>query len=226
MGGLTKSLRLIAVSCALAGAGGAWADGNTVYLSQMGEGNRITVDQSAASNSIVRGAPSPERSASGGGAAAQIGAGNQASIEVAGMGSDVRFFQRNPPRGVGNVAAVEVGALTGALSSQLLSGSASLFQDGDGNHSSISVTGPGSDGAVTQIGMHNKANLSVTGARASGALLQEGNHNALDVEVTGSGVAVAYEQIGDNLRTPSTVPVSVFSTAPQILIRQTALGGS
>jgi hypothetical protein len=220
----TPRFGAIAAACILAGA--AWADGNTVYLSQMGDGNVITVDQSAASNSIVRGAQGPN--GVGGGPAAQIGTGNSASITVtdAGTESDVSFFQRNPSGGTGNSAFVEVGALAGVLSSQPLAAVASLFQAGDGNHSSISVTGPGSEGAVTQIGTDNDADLSVTGTRASGTILQRGNGNVLGVEVTGNDMVVAYEQVGDNIGTDSTVPVRVFSTAPQVLIRQSALGGS
>jgi hypothetical protein len=247
----------IAAACILAGA--ALADGNTVYLSQIGDDNRITVDQSAASNSIVRGAQGPN--GVGGGAAAQIGKGNVASIRVrdAGTESDVRFFQRNPSGGTGNSAEVQVGTFAGVLSSQPLAAVASLLQDGDGNRSSISVTGPGSEGAVTQIGTDNTGNLSVTGAGTSGALLQEGNNNTLgavtqigtgnignlsvtgarsgallqegnnnklDVEVMGNGVAVVYEQIGNDLESPSNVSAQVFSTARQVLIRQTVLGGS
>lgn len=184
------------------------ADGNTVYLSQTGDRNTISVDQSRASNSVVRG--TGQARGGSGNAAAQIGDGNAATIDVVGDGGDVRLLQRDD----GNRANITIETLAGAL----VPSSVSVMQDGPGNESLVDIRGRNSTGSVSQDGRDNYARLTVAGSNASGTVRQIGNRNNFGFEV-GSGTNVNFQQIGNGFN--SSTPFSVISnSAREIRITQ------
>lgn len=212
-------------------------DGNEAYLIQLSpqgspEGNTVSIDQEAATGSLVRGIgsnligdlPYVVLTAVTGaitGAdpllATQRGEGNEASIKLTGTGGELQLLQLNSPfapwtpgqAGGGNVA--ELTATGNALGG--------VIQAGELNQATLTL-GSGANGLITQLGSELSATLTVAPG-GSGQVAQLGQNSTVAVNVL-SNNSVTYTQIGSNL---TGIDASVYSTVPgSISITQTAFG--
>lgn len=172
-------------------------------------GNTLTIDQSAASGSVVAGdrlALTPAR---------QIGDANSGNLTVSGEGGRVAFGQF----GVGNDAVATVSGLGGL---------GAIQQVGDGNDATLVVESESSlfpsEGTIGQFGNQNTASLTVSGLNVRGTLLQTGSNNTNSLSVSGQDSAVVFSQVGNNLTAPTGEGVSVFTNAGNVSITQTNFG--
>lgn len=222
----TAALPLVCAGPSMAG------DNNAVYIKQESPaasmaGNALTIDQSAASNSLVigpnvpsmlrflnidlqsglQGAPRP---------ASQRGEGNQATITMKGDGGVLQLLQDTSPfqamqqagSGTSNSATVSMtGAALGAV-----------VQLGTRNRADLELNE--ANGLVAQFGADLTAELSVDGRGSSGQIVQIGNRSNAAVDILGSGTNVTYTQVGNDL--VQSQGVEVFTTnSGNISITQT-----
>lgn len=206
------------------------AQQNEVYIEQRGIGNQLTIDQSQAVNSSVRGLGSPNGLMISAGEtiipltisnaldlprtdrATQSGNDNKASVTVRGDGGDVMLTQRNTGL-LENSATID---LTGAAQ-------AAIGQFGTGNAATLTATG-NAQGLIVQNGNLNTGEL-VVGDGLQGTLVQNGtNNNAGIVDVQGIATSVTYIQNGNNLAPANGQGVSVISNAAAVTITQTSFG--
>ncbi|MCY0094043.1 hypothetical protein [Hoeflea ulvae] len=166
-------------------------------------GNTLTVDQSAATGSLISGP------LGAGDPAIQRGSGNELEIEITGEGGYVEFIQDNSGASAGNNGIINVGP----------GSTATLSQNGDGNTASLTVNGLAAQGAIVQEGLSNQADLNVVGNGASGEITQVGNGNVSGLTVTGAGTTVSFEQTGDGLSYATSYDgVTVPGTAPGVQV--------
>lgn len=184
-----RSFGMIAAVGVAVCASSAYADSNNILVLQEGDGNRLSVDQSAASNSVVAGysdwsAPLVSDLA----AALQLGDDNQIDVTVTGgTGSMVLFRQdTNNAIGLGNRGFVT--ASEGAIL-------VTLDQLGVGNEAALAVQGA-STGTISQTGNGNTAGIAIDGAGSTVGIVQEGNGLLASLEA-GSGQNVTITQIGN-----------------------------
>lgn len=186
-------------------ASAAWAgSGNTITVIQERtfgtEGNTLTVDQSQADHSLVRGLLDE--------AARQKGNDNEATLTLEGYGGVIQLLQDNSfTRGAGNAAVVNAGA----------NSIAAVAQIGSGNLATLDVSGTLARGTVLQTGSGNNANLTVEGTGANGLIAQIGRNNVTTLEV--SGASVNYTVIGNNLSNAGGP--QVYSNGATVTITQT-----
>ena len=236
--------RLLAAACATATAATlpALAQQNEVYIEQRGSGNQLTIDQSAAEFSTVRGLSmtrfletftdepdsaalnvlrlssqnQPER-------ALQLGSANSASVTIeggtAGEPNAVQLFQSSPAQGLGNSATLNLDG-QGLL--------AAVGQRGSGNTATLNLLNDGTTGTILQAGRDNNAQLRVEGEGSTGFISQNGNNNNSGVVlVNGVNTSVTFIQNGNNA-TPfagaDSPGVSVISNAAAVTITQTTFG--
>lgn len=212
-------------------------EGNSAALLQLSpagttNGNTLSIDQSEANYSVLRGVGT--ELAGGLGAtvlnvvagtnpllATQRGEGNAATIKMTGEGGELQLLQTNfstatwlpDQAGGGNVASV-------TLTGDALAG---VIQIGDSNLATLSLE-DGARGLVAQWGTNLSATLEVA-SRGSGTVVQIGNNSSVGTVSVLSNNQVTYTQIGNNLQ--STVEASVYSTNQgSITITQTAFGQS
>jgi hypothetical protein len=195
---------------AMAGTASA-GNGNELYLLQEKtfgtEGNTLSVDQSRANDSIIRGLGSDTP-------AVQKGDGNIAKITIKGDGGRVQLLQNNSAsRGAGNSAVVD-------LSGNAL---ATLGQVGAGNTATLSVAGKLAQGSIFQTGDSNEAKLQVSGSGAKGQLIQNGNNNVTGLSVLGAGTTVSYTLNGSNVTNVPAGGVQVYTNGAAVSITQTTL---
>lgn len=193
---------------AMAGTASA-GNGNELYLLQERtfgtEGNTLSVDQSLANNSIIRGLNSSQP-------ATQKGDGNRAVLTIKGNGGRVSLLQNNSVlQGAGNSAVVN-------LSGNAL---ATVSQIGAGNTADLTVAGKFAQGSILQTGKSNNANLKVSGDGAKGLVAQVGNNNNTGLEVTGKGTTVSYTLIGSNVTNVPAGGVQVYTNGAAVSITQT-----
>lgn len=222
----TATAALLSAGPSLAG------DNNAVYIKQESPtgslaGNSLTIDQSAAQNSLVIGPSVPsmlrflnidlESGLQGAPrAASQRGEGNEATITMMGDGGVLQLLQDTSPfqalqqaeSGTSNSATVTMtGAALGAV-----------VQLGTDNTANLQLTE--ANGLIAQLGTQLDATLTVNGPGSSGQIMQIGARNNASVEILGSGTNVTYTQIGSDLT--STQGVEVFTTnSGNISITQT-----
>ncbi len=207
-------------------------DNNAVYIKQESPvgslaGNSLTIDQSAAQNSLVigpsvpsmlrfldidiqsglLGAPRP---------ASQRGEGNEATITMRGDGGVLQLLQDTSPF----QAMQQAGSDTSNSATVTMTGAAlgAVVQLGTGNTANLALNE--ANGLIAQLGTNLTADLEVTGPGSSGQVLQIGNRSSASVEILGSGTNVTYTQIGNDLS--SSQGVEVFTTnSGNISITQT-----
>lgn len=187
--------------------------GNTLYVLQDATprpdiGNRLTIDQSAATGARVGTALVP---------ATQRGAGNSAELTMSGFGGSAQFMQDNS-----DAAANPLGNTLSIVAAG--ASLAAIVQAGDGNAAAIEVA-PLSAASILQNGDLNDASLTVSGSLAAGTIIQNGNRNDANLSVGGFS-AVTYIQNGNELTTDGLSyrgqPVTVWSNAGTVLITQSS----
>ncbi|MEP9374472.1 hypothetical protein [Mesorhizobium sp. KR1-2] len=193
---------------AMAGTAGA-GNGNKLYLLQEKtfgtEGNTLSVDQSQANDSIIRGLVSGQP-------ATQKGSGNRAELTIDGNGGRVQLLQNNSiSGGAGNSAVVNLSGNALAI----------LGQVGAGNTANLSVAGELAQGSIFQTGKFNNADLSVSGNRAKGLVTQIGNNITTGLSVTGTGTTVSYTVNGNNVTNAPGGGVQVYTNGAAVSITQT-----
>lgn len=200
----------VALGLALAGPAAA-GNSNTIYVIQEsslgGSGNTLTVDQSAANNSLVRGLNEGE-------AAKQKGDGNEAILTIEGTGGVIELLQDNSASGLpGNRARVEVnGNALGTVS-----------QIGSNNRAVLSVSGELAQGTIIQNGDLNTANLTVAGSDANGSITQTGGQTETQLNVLGAGTSVNYTVNGNGVSNVQAGGLQVFTNGATVTITQTAV---
>lgn len=209
---------------------------NTVYIEQIGLGNNLVVDQSAAENSQVRGLGKTNTLSLSLGvqsfdteipfaeAARQRGNDNSASITLTGADGEARLDQVSRPMSSGSTPGLSPVGGNSATMNIDGAGLAAIGQYGTGNTALLTTTGFGSQGLIVQRGNSNEGTLLVEGG-ASGALFQNGHRNdAGTVTVGGVGTSVTVIQNGNNLAPINGEGVSVISNAAAVTITQTSMG--
>ena len=190
----------------------ALADENRIYLLQVssnpGNGNTLFVDQSNATGSLVHGiAPElvPPNTLANGTPAVQFGSRNRATINLTGVGSEVRISQQGLP---------DNGSLTPGFSNRARVVSlgnnqvAELNQLGSNNTALIRLRpGDGTVGTLHQFGDENKGTLKIRGENTQGTLIQNGNNIDSALTVRARGADVTYKLNGNNISAPNGVVV-------------------
>ena len=187
-------------------------------------GNNLTIDQSLAAGSEVRGIGnslallSPLTVAllssydlSGNSAALQIGESNDAEITLTGAGAEAELLQAGGTPNNGNIARLiaDGNSLGGILQTGLRNDATLTLDD--------------SDGLIIQIGSDLYADLDV-GTGGTGVVTQIGNGSTTGDISVAAGNSLSYTQIGNNLSPVNAVNgVSVSSTLPvQVTIVQSS----
>lgn len=231
------------VAITTAGAAAAGSGNNASVLQETPAtattGNSLSIDQTAADESIVAGVERTEANpddadsifssqgangneiefltpgtplitADTAGAATQAGIGNEATITTGGLGTFVGLRQIGENNNAG---------ITGD------SGQVLLFQNGNGNNGTLSTSDSAALASLLQEGNGNTATVIVSGTDSQGILAQIGDENATDLNVDTNGASVSFTVQGNN--TSATLPASVVSSAGggQITIIQRPLGG-
>jgi hypothetical protein len=190
-------------------------DGNRIYVLQErtngNGGNTLSVDQSNANDSLVRG---PLQGANQSLEAKQLGGDNKATLVIDGNGGTIQLLQSNPATEPGNGNTANVG-LSG-------SGTALVSQIGSLNGAKLNVSGDLAKGSIVQTGDLNQAELKVEGSGASGSVTQDGNNNVTSLNVTGAGTSVNYTLNGSNLTTVPGSGVQVYTNGATVTITQSA----
>lgn len=197
----------------------AFSDGNLLVIEQSNSpgdlGNKLFVDQSQASSSLVGGLEiSNELDLKPTEGARQTGSGNEAEITLQGAGGVARLnqYQTGGLSRDGNSAVISV-----------LGGSQGLVgQIGNGNSANLTVNGAGSLGSILQKGDDNKAALEVRNDDIEGRLSQIGDGNEASLIVDGTA-NVDYTQQGTGLTTPEAVQV-ITNSGGTVSIIQRAIG--
>jgi hypothetical protein len=222
------------MSASLATAGG----NNDAFIRQVSPagselGNTLSIDQSAATDSTVRGIGSELigkvpfyvlglLTANDPLAAQQRGESNEAALTITGAGGELQLYQSvgaganwAPYGAVARNTAV-LAAASGALGG--------VIQIGSENLASLTL-GDDATGLISQFGSKLSATLDV-GARGQGTVVQQGYNSDAGTIAVASGTSVQFFQSGNNLKAPELpegVSASVFSTAiGTIIIQQTA----
>jgi hypothetical protein len=185
-------------------------------------GNALTVDQSAASNSLLIGPSVSMTSNLAGGTlavgdlrpavdspdrpAVQRGDGNSATVVITGDGGQLQLLQDNSQAGtdIGNRASAHLAA--GALGG--------ILQAGDNNQASLDVGELGT-GLIAQNGNDNQASLIVNSG-GTGQIIQNGNRNVQPLTVN-SNTTVTVTQEGNGLQPVGPTGIQVFSTNPGVI---------
>lgn len=212
-------------------------NGNMIYIKQESPagpaaGNSLTIDQSAADNSLVHGpstgllerlqAVSPSQpadeliplsgSAPGTNFGTQRGEGNQATLSIKGEGGELQLLQDSssgqpilPPAGTtsGNQAAIIAsGAVLGGI-----------IQLGESNTANLNLSdGVGTTtGLISQRGNRLSADLTV-GSGGKGQVVQIGNNSDTGAVTVPPNASLTYTQIGDNLAPVGASAVQVISS--------------
>lgn len=154
----------------------AVAADRTVYVSQVGDGNQATVQQTAAraSTTIV-----------------QSGSHNIAGIHQDGQATAVAHVRQ-----IGSANDADI-AQNGSGGADLLR----LTQTGSGNEARVSqgTEGRGINTAIlSQLGQGNQASLTQQGQDNQAALSQNGADNAMTATQLGAGNRLTWTQIGDH----------------------------
>ncbi|WP_131829932.1 hypothetical protein [Consotaella salsifontis] len=226
----------------------AFADQNTLTILQQGSGNALSVDQSAATNSEVKGLSitSGEPTAGSGLApgnrklnelgleitltdeARQLGNNNDATVTMSGNGGKVYLYQNNPaigPSGGVKGNSAEINSLAGGVGL--------VSQDGIGNVANLTVTGglggdpalivggQRIDGAIIQRGSGNYGTV-ITGSSTDALLVQNGSSNKGALDVTGSvpGSSVVFTQNGNNMNSAAAAQVYTNVTNGTVSVTQ------
>lgn len=193
-------------------------------------GNMLSIDQSAASDSLVTGInansvgllPSLALQASGVNPllATQRGEGNAATLKLTGTGGEIQLLQASNPLmpwvvgGAGGNNTASVTAETNDL--------AAVIQVGSQNSAEMTLLG-NSSGLISQLGNNLSAGLNV-GAGGTGRIIQIGNNSSTGLVDVVAGANVTVTQIGNNISPVSPTAVQVVSTSNPgaISITQTA----
>ena len=149
--------------------------------------------------------------------ARQLGAGNEATLNVTGLEGFVGLLQDSGSARTGNTATVNLAgggeALVGQLGStntatlNVATGAlgGTILQDGTGNDATLNVTGSGATGLISQVGTGLTSNLTVDGT-------------------TGTNVSLFQDGVGQAfVGGPGT---SVVSNGATVTITQTAIGAA
>lgn len=181
-------IRKICIILMLVAPTASVAGGNRAFVEQEGSGNNLTIDQSAASASLVRGLGSwssqnllPALSSTA----------DDQQVEFDG------FFPSSAPSGdalrqFGNNNTAHV-----TISDE--GGIAVLMQLGSGNEGVIDLLANNTRGLLLQDGRNNRGGVEVTAAGASGILEQSGNDNSMDLQVTSPGTRAIVRVHGNGL---------------------------
>ena len=230
-----KRIPIALVISAAAVVSAVAGDNNGAFLIQVSpegsyQGNTLSIDQSGASDSLVRGIgsqligtlPTLVLGAVAGSDptfATQRGEANHATIKMTGNGGELQVLQRNfvvapflpTQAGGGNTASL-------TTTGDALGG---LIQVGNGNTANMTLDN-GATGLIAQWGTSLSATLDVA-SNGSGTVVQIGNNSSVGTVSVLSGNTVTYTQIGSNLA-PGVSP-QIYSTVPgSITITQTAFG--
>lgn len=205
-----RPLLLSAVLVLLAGGTAFSGSNNTIYVLQErspgGAGNTLEVDQSSASNSLVRGLNEGEP-------AQQLGGGNTATLTIEGNGGVVELLQdTGSASGSGNIATIGTSSNALGIVSQI----------GTANLATLEVSGTLASGSIFQNGIGNNAGLVVAGTEANGSITQNGNNNVTNLAVTGAGTSVDYTVNGNNLTNVPGGGVQVYTNGATVTITQTS----
>lgn len=207
-------------------------DNNDVFIRQLSpsgtlNGNTLSIDQSAANNSSVKGA--------GPGLfgglplyllgtvadndpliATQRGEGNSAKLKLTGTGGELQLFQSSDPSApwvAGGAMANNVAEMTSAGAS--LGG---IIQIGALNEAMLTLDN--SQGLISQLGFGLTAALNVAPS-GKGTIVQVGSNSTTGTINVGIGTSLTYTQIGNNL-TPSSAATVYSSNPGNIIITQTS----
>lgn len=230
---------VFSIGVAITGTPSHAGDGNMIYIKQESPaastiGNSLSIDQSAASNSLVHG-PSAELlevlgtfsandpqaemlvpfsgNAAGATFGTQRGEGNQATLTIDGAGGELQLLQDTGPdqqllpapgTTVGNQATI-------TASGAVLGG---VIQLGESNTANLNLTGgglPGTTGLISQRGTNLTADLTVEGG-GKGQVVQIGNNNNTGQVVVSDQTTLTYTQVGDNLTPVGQTGVQVISS--------------
>lgn len=209
---------------------GALADSNQIYLLQLktdsGESNTIYVDQSGAQETLIHGPSEAAQTAVLHGItqlrsspALQYGTGNSAEVTLRGRGTELQLIQRGLPIAGAARPGHDNSAVVQTFGNDQL---AFLFQNGDGNHATLTLRpGEGAMASLQQNGDLNRGAVTVQGTGTQGTMIQTGSniHSALSVRARGA--AVTYQVIGNNIAAPGGVSVSTnIGPGAPISIRQ------
>lgn len=196
------------------GASHAQQSNNSLFVTQTGDGNVLSVDQSTAVQSTIGSPSSP---------ITQAGALNQLSIADAGTGNSLSTISQDNSDAIlaGNLASItlgqgavgtEVSLTQGALANP---GSATLSGD---NIAAINVT-LGASAAIAQRGQGNRAALTLAGDGASGAVVQQGSNNSGALTVAGVGANATLTQTGVGLNSAGVDASTDFTSGAPVGIQ-------
>lgn len=202
---------LTCLAVAVFSGGAALAQNNQILIEQIAPvgasvGNTLIVDQSAASNSLVAGAPNGQNFE------LLVDQGTTTTGTIDGNTINVFSAEETATQfGSGNRASIALrdnGTVAG------------LEQIGNGNFATIDVSGDNAFGSIIQQGDRNRGTLTVAEAGGLGELIQIGNDNDTVLSVAGNpNSAVSFTVQGNGVTT--NVPASVVtSSGGQVTIIQ------
>ena len=193
-------------------------------------GNTLSIDQSAATDSTVRGIGTEltgklpfyllgALTANDPLVAQQRGESNSAELTLAGSGGELQLYQSvgagaswMPYGAIADNKAV-LAAASGALGG--------VLQIGSGNLATLKL-GDNATGLVSQFGSKLTSDLDV-GAGGHGTVVQVGSNSTTGTVTVAPGTTLIYTQIGSNRAPPPGAAASVFSTSlGTVTIQQTA----
>ena len=190
-------IRGVFITLMLVAPTAAVADGNSAFVGQEGSDNNLSIDQSAASNSLVRGL--------GDWSAQNLLPALAEPVDDRPAAFDA-FFPSSVPGGDplrqhGNNNDAHV-TISGA------DGSALMMQLGYGNEGGIELQAEGARGMLLQAGTGNMGWVRVTADGAAGILEQSGTNNAMDLHVVSPDARAIVRVHGDNLHAVSPLTVN------------------
>jgi hypothetical protein len=215
----------------------ALADQNTLTIRQEGIGNTISVDQSRATGSEIKGLKLNSGLLDPNSLqielideAQQLGGNNDAEIDISGAGGRVYLYQNNTldaPSGNGrNTASIdsENGGV-GLVWQNGFDNTARLEVNGGLDMSPALIVGQQNiDGAILQYGSNN--NGSVVTGEGSALLVQngDGNNAELDVSASPAGTSVVYTQNGNNMNSAAAAQVFTTAVGGTVSVTQSSFG--
>ena len=150
--------------------------GRSAYVAQIGDANRVTVEQSAPDAFVD---------------IQQHGSNDTATVRQRGSGSDFALIRQTGDRNTSDVTQDGVGANV-------------LYLDQFGRNNAITAsqtaTGAAGNGAIlAQLGSNNTMTLAQNGDDNLAKLIQNGDGNAMTATQNGYGNRLAWTQNGNNL---------------------------
>lgn len=160
---------------------------------QFGDGNKLTIDQSMASDSFVGGVEL-----------------NMSQLSDPLLGIDSIFEATRGPLTQDSRGGNSANGNNATVTVESEAGIALMMQIGFENTGTIDLSGNMARGSLLQIGNDNNGSVKVSGSGA-GVLHQVGDNNIAALEV--DNVNVLYKQIGNNLAASNPVTVSNYGGA-------------